>query len=38
MPFLDFIDQYDRVERIYYGSEEPASSKEGEKSKKIYEM
>jgi lysyl-tRNA synthetase class 1 len=38
MPFLDFIDQYDRVERIYYGSEEPASQKEGEKSKKIYEM
>ena len=38
MPFLDFIDQYDRVERIYYGFEEPASSKEGEKSKKIYEM
>lgn len=38
MPFLDFIDQYDRVERIYYGSEEPASEKEGEKSKKIYEM
>lgn len=37
MPFLDFIEQYDRVERIYYGKEEPASEKEGEKSKKIYE-
>lgn len=37
MPFLDFIDQYDRVERIYYGKEEPASEKEGTKLKKIYE-
>ena len=38
MPFLDFIDQYDRVERIYYGFEDPASQKEEEKSKKIYEI
>lgn len=38
MPFLDFIDQYDRVERIYYGNEEAASAKEEEKSKKIYEI
>ena len=38
MPFLDFIDQYDRVERIYYGAEEPASEKEEDKSKKIYEI
>ncbi|MGZ7160140.1 MAG: lysine--tRNA ligase [Methanobacterium sp.] len=38
MPFLDFIDQYDRVERIYYGTENPTSEKEGEKSKKIYEI
>ncbi|MBI5680934.1 MAG: lysine--tRNA ligase [Methanobacterium sp.] len=38
MPFLDFIDQYDRVERIYYDNEEAASSKEEEKSKKIYEI
>ena len=38
MPFLDFIDQYDRVERIYYGAEEPASEKEEEKGKKIYEI
>jgi lysyl-tRNA synthetase, class I len=37
MPFLDFIEQYDRVERIYYGAEEPSSEKEGEKLKKIYE-
>ncbi len=38
MPFLDFIDQYDRVERIYYSAEDPASEKEGEKAKKIYEI
>ncbi|MDP3066060.1 MAG: lysine--tRNA ligase [Methanobacteriaceae archaeon] len=38
MPFLDFIDQYDRVERIYYGIEEAASDKEEEKLKKIYEV
>ena len=38
MPFLDFIDQYDRVERIYYGDEESTSPKEEEKSKKIYEI
>jgi lysyl-tRNA synthetase class 1 len=37
MPFLDFIEQYDRVERIYYSAEEPTSDKEGEKLKKIYE-
>jgi lysyl-tRNA synthetase, class I len=38
MPFLDFIEQYDRVERIYYGAEEAASEKEREKLKKIYEV
>jgi lysyl-tRNA synthetase class 1 len=38
MPFLDFIEQYDRVERIYYGMEEAASEKEAEKLKKIYEI
>lgn len=37
MSFLDFIEQYDRVERIYYGEEEAASEKEEEKLKKIYE-
>jgi lysyl-tRNA synthetase class 1 len=37
MPFLDFIDQYDRVERIYYDVEEAASEKESEKLKKIYQ-
>ena len=38
MPFLDFIEQYDRVERIYYNMEEAASEKEAEKLKKIYEI
>jgi len=38
MPFLDFIEQYDRVERIYYGVEESSSDKEKEKLKKIYEV
>lgn len=38
MPFLDFIDQYDRVERIYYEEEEASSPKEKEKLKKIYEV
>ncbi len=37
MPFLDFIEQYDRVERIYYGEEEASSDKEKQKLKKIYE-
>lgn len=37
MPFLDFIDQYDRVERIYYDEEE-TSEKESLKLKKIYEI
>lgn len=37
MPFLDFIEQYDRVERIYYGKEE-TNEKEALKLKKIYEM
>jgi lysyl-tRNA synthetase class 1 len=37
MPFLDFIEQYDRVERIYYGAEEASTDKEEEKLKRIYE-
>jgi len=36
MPFLDFIDQYDRVERIYFDKEETSSEKEYDKLKKIY--
>ncbi len=38
MPFLDFIDQFDRVEKIYFGKEQAASGKEEKKLKKIYEM
>ena len=38
MLFLDFIEQYDRVERIYYEEEMAASEKESEKLKKIYEI
>lgn len=37
MPFLDFIEQYDRVERIYYDEEE-TNEKEALKLKKIYQM
>ncbi|OPY24904.1 MAG: Lysine--tRNA ligase [Methanobacterium sp. PtaU1.Bin242] len=37
MPFLDFIEQYDRVERVYYDNEE-TSPKEALKLKKIYEI
>jgi lysyl-tRNA synthetase class 1 len=37
MPFLDFIEQYDRVERIYYDEEE-TNEKEASKLKKIYQM
>jgi lysyl-tRNA synthetase, class I len=38
MPFLDFIEQYDRVERIYYDEEETSSQKEALKLKKIYQI
>jgi len=38
MPFLDFIEQFDRVEQIYFGKEEAASDKEEKKLKKIYQM
>jgi len=38
MPFLDFMEQYDRVERIYFNKEEAASEKEEEKLKKIYDI
>jgi len=38
MPFLDFIEQYDRVERIYFGAEDSSSQKEEEKLRKIYEI
>ncbi|MDO9043702.1 MAG: lysine--tRNA ligase [Methanobacteriaceae archaeon] len=38
MPFLDFVEQFDRVEQIYFGKEEAASEKEEGKLKKIYQM
>ena len=38
MPFLDFMEQYDRVERIYFNKEDAASQKEEEKLKKIYDI
>ena len=38
MPFLDFMDQFDKVEKVFYGEEEAPSEKEGKKWKKIYEM
>ncbi len=38
MGFLDFIDQYDRVERIAYSQEEASNDKEKEKLTKIYEV
>lgn len=37
MHFLDFTEQYDRVERIFFGEEEASSEKEAEKLKKIYQ-
>jgi lysyl-tRNA synthetase class 1 len=37
MPFLDLMDQYDRVERVFYEKEECAE-KEVEKLRKIYEV
>lgn len=38
MPFLDFVEQFDRVEEIYFGKEKAASEKEEKKLKKIYQM
>ena len=38
MPFLDFVEQFDRVEQIYFGKEEAASEKEEKKLKTIYKM
>ncbi|MDO5852355.1 MAG: lysine--tRNA ligase [Methanobacteriaceae archaeon] len=38
MPFLDLMDQYDRVERIAYDQEEASNEKEKEKLSKIYEV
>jgi lysyl-tRNA synthetase class 1 len=38
MAFLDFMDQFDKVEKVYFDEEEAPSEKEGKKFKKIYEM
>lgn len=38
MPFLDFIDQFDKVEKVFYNEEDAPSEKESKKFKKIYEM
>ncbi|MDR0913315.1 MAG: lysine--tRNA ligase [Methanobrevibacter sp.] len=38
MQFLDFIDQFDTVEKVYYDEEEAPSEKEEKKFKKIYEI
>lgn len=38
MPFLDFIDQFDTVEKVFYGEEEAPSEKEAKKFKEIYEI
>ena len=36
MPWLDFMDTFDKVERVFYGEEEAPSEKEGRKFKSIY--
>ena len=38
MPYLDFIDQFDTVEKVFYGEEEAPSEKEARKFKEIYEI
>jgi lysyl-tRNA synthetase class 1 len=38
MGFLDFIDQFDKVEKVFFDEEEAPSEKEGKKFKKIYEI
>ena len=38
MSFLDFMDQFDKVEKVFYDEEEAPSEKEGKKFKKIYEI
>ena len=38
MAFLDFIDQFDKVEKVFFSEEEAPSEKEGKKFKKIYEI
>ena len=38
MAFLDFMDQFDKVEKVFYNEEEAPSEKEDKKFRKIYEM
>ncbi|MDR2966340.1 MAG: lysine--tRNA ligase [Methanobacteriaceae archaeon] len=38
MAFLDFMDQFDKVEKVFFDEEEAPSEKEGKKFKKIYEI
>jgi lysyl-tRNA synthetase class 1 len=38
MQYLDLMDQFDTVEKVYYNEEEAPSEKEGKKFKKIYEI
>ncbi|MDR2830941.1 MAG: lysine--tRNA ligase [Methanobrevibacter sp.] len=38
MHFLDFIEQFDKVEKVYYDEEQAPSEKEERKFKKIYEI
>ena len=38
MPFLDFIDQFDTVEKVFYDEVEAPSEKEERKFKEIYEI
>lgn len=38
MSFLDFMDQFDKVEKVFYDEEKAPSEKEGKKFKKIYEV
>ena len=38
MPFLDFIDQFDKVEKVFYDEEEAPSEKEDKKFREIYEI
>jgi lysyl-tRNA synthetase class 1 len=38
MAFLDFIDQFDKVEKVFFDEEEAPSEKEAKKFKKIYEI
>ena len=38
MPFLDFIDQFDTVEKVFYDEVEAPSEKEARKFKEIYEI